>query len=303
MGARRIRLKERMLKIFSVRDWAARTIRTSRARERGIFIGKRKHFLDLSKVDSIGRVFFPDRYTTTRDRWEYESQLALKKKGYTIRGLMEKRIERKASVSVLDVGSGFGVFLNDLMLDFAEGKKRPRIETGSGIGDRSREVRGRVKATGLVVAKPFDAGEINRLRGELLEAYSKTHPEVKDWHQMPLKFQAQLEVLETEGVIAREREKKNELDVRVGLAETYQFGKKFDLIFSHWAFDYMVDSGKAFRNVLEHLAPGGEAFISFSANETVVLKNRVWLAKQGIGIKKLGRKNNRNCFRFYRKFN
>ncbi len=188
---------------------------------------------------------------------EYESVLGLKPG--RLKELIEKRMQgaKNGKVDVLDIGCGTGIFLAQLKKEFGE----------------------RVNAEGIALARPVGAKRIKNLH-ELLSQKKRLSLKEKNW----------LKLLEVQGEKFRERTGKSGIKVHTGLAETHDYKKKFDLIFSSEALLYAVNPVQALENSLNHLKTGGEAFLHFGINNPLKKKQVTErLMAQGIEVTPLGK--------------
>ncbi|MCX6802330.1 MAG: hypothetical protein NT067_04425 [Candidatus Diapherotrites archaeon] len=179
-------------------------------------------------------------------------------------------------------------------------------------GKRSKgSVKGIVEAKSAALGRPvrvLDVGcgncyflaELGDLFGNRvdLEGISLAKPLTpKKWSEESEKMRVPLRHLEWEGALRQmnrefhERIKAKELTVHTGLAETHDYGKKFDLIFSVETIRRSINPVKALVNTLGQLAAGGEAFIHLTVGEFGIglLRKRIqgrtlgeWLTEQGI---------------------
>jgi len=96
-----------------------------------------------------------------------------------------------------------------------------------------------------------------------------------------------------------ERTKSNNLKTHIGLAETHQFSKKFDLIFSVGMLGYVLNTEQAVKNTLKHLAPKGEAFLVFRNRYNPMTSQFInQIRKLGFSVEPMNKGRVRTAYRF-----
>ncbi|MFH1234484.1 MAG: class I SAM-dependent methyltransferase [Candidatus Diapherotrites archaeon] len=252
------------------RPVAAEGLWTHRAIDRRYFTGRQPSRIRRSfTVHSIGEIDLLKRTQMAGGILDYEKELLLRENGISIKKMIERKFRgKRGRLRVLDVGCGFGVFLGQLKKAF------PGIE-----------------ASGLSLSRPLPSAKIRELKAKILEDYSKAHSEVKDWRQMPSDIRERVQKMERENKGYWKRMEKGKLDIRTGMAETYNWGnKKFDLIFSNLSILHAINPVQAIENTLAHLAPEGEAFVNFKVSKAFFEQPEIksWLEKNRITVECLG---------------
>jgi len=237
-------------------------LKLSRARDRNLIFVETK--------EGRRKATFPIGWENERGIETYEKEI----------GFSENEIEslvkiKEASVvgrplRVLDAGAGKYIFLSDLR----------------------RILGANAELEGLGIARPLTEKQLLELKEpELIKELNLEGPPsakvIKANTALFHKF--------------KERTESNNLRTHVGLAETHQFSKKFDLIFSVGMFGYSLNTEQAVKNTLNHLASNGEAFLVFR-NRYNPMKPEfaAELKRLGFSIEPMKKGRQRTAYRFKR---
>lgn len=197
---------------------------------------------------------FIESWAHRRGIKEYERRIFGEKKGVLI-DIIRRRLEQRKQLSVLDVGCGSCRFLAELRRFF---------------GDK-------LELHGITLALPFSPKQLEKLKekSEERRGFALSEEEKKNFTKIKKLSEA-----------IRRRVKKGGIKVHIGFAETHNYGKKFDLIFSAEAFVHMINPFQALENTLNHLKAGGQAYISFGVRDILVEEPEIRkrLIEQGIEI-------------------
>jgi len=210
------------------RKAAAKRIKKSRSQDRA------RAYFGLLK--SMGRI--PAKWRTSAGLQEYNS--LLRRQAKRIEEIVaEKAKTLKASgkyrkVMVLDAGCS---------VQFIAELKRHSL------------CKGKVNITGLTLAVPL--GE-KQLKKRFLQAREMLLREGKRSQIEKLEFEFEKALKESREWNAN---KKMADEIRIGLAETKSFGKKFDVIVSVGMLEVALSQRKAVLNLLRHLETGGIAIL------------------------------------------
>jgi SAM-dependent methyltransferase len=224
---------------YSVSDWAARERVTGPK-----MIDSYDEYSRLRKDGWIGA-----GWPKNRDLNDYGSIFGFAMDGSFKKAILKeirlKSLRRKGQINVLDVGCGHINALEELAL---------------GLKELPKKARERVSLEGLTLARPLGQKELEELPEKFAERRSKnpseTHgKELGDSEKPFIKHKI------AESGNFRKMAREHNIRVRIGLAETYSYGKKFDIIFSAVALRYTINPRQALTNTLAHLNTGGKAFL------------------------------------------
>ena len=202
----------------------------------------------LKRADAILKT-----WSNTRCISNYDELLLLKEKGTPVVEIVKRKLsESKGPVAALDVGCGEAIFLKEL-------KER--------FGDK-------IEAEGITLARPLAPRKLE----EMIDALPKSMGKKRRAREAKL-----IKSIMADSKHFRNRAKKHKIVVHTGLAETHDYGKKYDLIFSVSAF-LGTDVHRATMNTLAHLREGGEAYIEFGPRH-LDKRDEQWLKENGIEVK------------------
>jgi len=191
-----------------------------------------------------------------RDVRSYESTLKLRGKKPIVRIVQDKLREKSGKIDVLDVGCGAGVFLSELKAGFGKDINAEGITLASPLSPKG------VEKLGERVSKGGRVGFIDRLA---------------------------LKKLEIEGGRFHTRAKEGEITVHTGMAETHDYGRKYDLVFSVESIMHTVNPLMVLTNTINHLKAGGDAYLHTGIGRTLRDKRTIsFLEAQGVRVERLG---------------
>jgi SAM-dependent methyltransferase len=201
-------------------------------------------------------------YPHNRGIAKYESQLRLGRRNPSIEQIVRQKIEeRDGRINVLDIGCATQEFGAALVEKFGQG----------------------VRMEGITLARPFAPEKIDEIKERLDGTEGLSN-----------RARLKLELRKTDSAAFYSRAKATGIVTHAGLAETHDYGRKFDLIFSVYSLMYAMEPRMALANTLNHLKVGGEAFLEFGIQpdygrwlrqpETAGL-----LKSKGIRMERLGR--------------
>jgi SAM-dependent methyltransferase len=198
----------------------------------------------------------PLGWSIRRSVGAYNHALRLEKHGTSIEKIVERKIAENGGkpIDILDVGCGHCIFLKQL-------KER--------FGDR-------VNLEGITLARPLPARDIKKLADTLPKPASRRQRKAHEAYIGKIKRTI------ADSKEFHRRVRRHNIKVHVGLAETHDYGKKYDLIFSVAAFS-KSDVRQALRNTLAHLKEGGEAYLEFGRQE-ITQDDLRWLERRGIDV-------------------
>ena len=184
---------------------------------------------------------------------QYNKSFFPNKKGELVRRIRE-HIKSKGKLAVLDIGCGSCKFLAALGRLFGEN----------------------LELHGITLAKPFSQATLRKLLKKAMgEGKTIDAEQIKTWQR-----------LMKESKLFKSRLKRFNIKLHIGLAETRNYERKFDLVFSTETFVHAINPIQALENTLNHLKKGGEAYICFGVRDIIKespdLKHK--LEKQGIAI-------------------
>jgi SAM-dependent methyltransferase len=155
------------------------------------------------------------------------------------------------------------------------------LDAGCGTCEFLEDLRGifgnKLELEGITLARPLTVKQLERLERNLKEKKALTE-NVKEHIERLKKLREEFE----------RRVRKSNIKVRVGAVEIYDFGKKYDIIFSVGMIVHSNNPWQALENLLNHLKKGGKAYINFGKADVLRAPELRWnLERQGIEISKL----------------